>query len=993
MFVRQVYMDEKNGLENQERIETLLHEISSLSKENQRLRKLLEDNGIILKEKAREPLDPNQGARILKLTINENVANYYFARFWGRMDVYSQRIVSRSGKVGYYTQCWNFWKNGCKHKQEKKSEIKKGVSCMECPLKSWKHIDANTIIEHLTGKITIGVYPMLPNGTCRFLVFDFDNHTEGNAQTDFANTDNKWQQEVDALREICALNQIDALVERSRSGRGAHVWIFFDQPIAAKKARDFGKALLQKGAEAVDLQSFQYYDRMIPAQDYLKDGRLGNLIALPLQAEPLTQGNSAFVDESWNAYPDQLGALNAIRKIKQDAIDLFLEEAARNNPFEGMEKDEQISEETGERSKPWKKTEILHPEDVHGKLRITLSNLVYVDGINLMPRIRNQIRRLAAFSNPIFYKNQAMNLSNFSQSRFLYLGEEEDGYIGLPRGLREKLETGIQQAGIPYALTDERQKGRHIQVSFNGELRESQRKAIEALMPHETGILSAATAFGKTVVCCDLIAERKINTLILIESSALMEQWQAAIERFLNIDEELPSYQTKTGRTKKRKSVVGVLQGAKDTLTGIIDIAMVGSVFSKDVCHPKLNEYGMILVDECHHAASETIQKILRTARAKYVYGVTATPMREDGLEKINYMLLGPIRFRFTAKERAIEQGIRHLVYPRFTRTLCSREDKLSVNDAYELVRDDPARNQMIIEDTKKCIEEGRCPVILTRYTAHAEELYKELQGSGAHTFLLLGNKSAKEKKQIVSELKTISETEPVLLIATGKLIGEGFDFPRLDTLIMATPVAGRTVVEQYAGRLNRDYHGKQDVIIYDYIDVHIPVFERMYGKRLKAYKKIGYQIYQYEIGSIEAGAGFIYDSESYLDTYRKDLMAARKEIVVCSPGLRAGRVQEYIRFFMPLLERGVRITVVTWQMDFDRYGSSEARAELLHDLRTAGVDLRLLENIGEHFTVIDREVVWYGSMNFLGKEDIEDNLMRICNAEAAAELLENVCV
>ena len=545
-------MDEKNGLENQERIETLLHEISSLSKENQRLRKLLEDNGIILKEKAREPVDPNQGARILKLTINENVANHFFARFWGRMDVYSQRIVSRNGKVGYYTQCWNFWKNGCKRKQEQTSGIKKSGLCKECPLKSWKHVDANTIIKHLEGEITIGVYPMLSNETCRFLVFDFDNHTEGSAQTDFANTDNKWQQEVEALREICALNQIDALVERSRSGRGAHVWIFFDQPIAAKKARDFGKALLQKGAEAVDLQSFQYYDRMIPAQDYLKDGGLGNLIALPLQAEPLTQGNSAFVDESWNAYPDQLGALNAIRKIKQDAIDLFLKEAARNNPFEGMEKDEQTFEETGERSKPWKKTEILHPEDVHGKIRITLSNLVYVDGINLMPRIRNQIRRLAAFSNPIFYKNQAMNLSNFSQSRFLYLGEEDDGYIGLPRGLREKLETGIQQAGIPYALTDERQKGRHIQVSFNGELRENQRKAVEALITHETGIISAATAFGKTVVCCDLIAERKINTLILIESSALMEQWQAAIERFLNIDEELPSYQTKTGRTKKR---------------------------------------------------------------------------------------------------------------------------------------------------------------------------------------------------------------------------------------------------------------------------------------------------------------------------------------------------------------------------------------------------------------------------------------------------------
>ena len=399
-----------------------------------------------------------------------------------------------------------------------------------------------------------------------------------------------------------------------------------------------------------------------------------------------------------------------------------------------------------------------------------------------------------------------------------------------------------------------------------------------------------------------------------------------------------------------------------------------------------------MILDECHHAASETIQRILREIKAKYVYGVTATPIREDGLERINYMLIGPIRFRFSSKERAKEQEIAHLVYPRFTRCVCPHDEKPGINEAYELIREDKSRNEQIIEDTKRCLDDGRCPVILTRYKEHAKNLYEQVNGYADHTFLLLGEQSAREKREMFSKMKAISKSESILLVATGKLIGEGFDYPRLDTLIMATPVAGKSVVEQYAGRLNRDYDDKTSVIVYDYIDVHIPVFDRMYGKRLKAYKQIGYQIYQSEQAEQFLDPGFIFDINNYQEPYRKDLLHAGKEIVICSPGLRAKKINSVINLLREKQESGVRVTVLTWKMDFDKYENSNARAALTGELRKSGFDLRLMEDINEHFTIIDKKIVWYGSVNFLGKEDVEDNLMRIVNAEAAEELLEIAC-
>lgn len=420
------------------------------------------------------------------------------------------------------------------------------------------------------------------------------------------------------------------------------------------------------------------------------------------------------------------------------------------------------------------------------------------------------------------------------------------------------------------------------------------------------------------------------------------------------------------------------------------DIAMAGSVCKKGEFHRRLKEYGMVIVDECHHAASDTFVEILQEVRAKYVYGVTATPLRSDGLEKINYMLLGPVRYQFTAKDRAKEQGIAHLVYPRFTRAVAPRfhQDNMHPNEAYAILRENEDRDALIVNDVIKCIAKGRTPVILSRYVDHSRKLYDRLKSCADEVFLLSGENTKKQHRAVLEQMKQVEADKSMILVATGKLIGEGFDYPRLDTLITAMPVSWKSVVEQYAGRLNRDYEGKESVIIYDYVDSHISMFEKMYHKRLKAYKQIGYDIC---VGNTveKQNVGAIFDIDTYAEVYKNDLLTANKEIIIASPVISGPKIEELILSLKNLQEKGVRIRIVTWKPDSYGFGDSAYWMELQERMRSNGFEMNLVEDYCQHYCIVDREVVWYGSMNFLGKEDSEDNLMRVCSKEIAAELLE----
>ena len=776
-----------------ENLSALQSRMNDLQLENQVLKQLLEQNGISYRRGIQalhapeklEKYETDQGARIRHpQMITDVMANHFYARFWGRQDVYSKRSENKKGEAGYYPQCHNFWRENCPKAHGEK------ISCGSCPARDYKRLQKEDILAHLrgysgNGSDVIGVYPLLPNGTCRFLVYDFDNHEKGAEKRDFANSDNSWIEEVEAMRTICALNGLDPLVERSRSGRGAHIWLFFDKPISARLVRAFGNALLDRGAEQVNLKSFRYYDRMLPAQEEVPEGGLGNLIALPLQGRALREGNSAFVDENWNAYPDQWKVLWSKPRLSEEFLQLKLKEWAAERLEDVLE--ERPTDVPADREKPWKWKREFSPQDVAGTLSFTLADGIYVDTLNLKPAMQNRIRRLAAVSNPGFYRNQAIGISNYFVGRWIYLG---------------------------------------------------------------------------------------------------------------------------------------------------------------------------------------------------------------------------PVRYQYTAKDKAKAQGIAHFVYPRFTRAVVPRwtdGERMHPNEAYEIIRNHDVRDDQIIEDVKACVEAGRTPIVLSRYKDHSEKLYQQLMGYADHVFLLTGNHSKREHRAIREQMQAVRSEESLILVATGSLVGEGFDFPRLDTLIMATPVSFRSVVEQYAGRLNRDYPGKQQVIIYDYIDSHIPMFRKMYMKRLKAYKQIGYEICgdlksesqmsESQISENQIFTGHkrntIFDGGNYQETLKADLLSAVKNIIISSPVISGPKVYELIALLKERQETGVDVTIITWAPD--SYGSGETSywMQLHEDMRQAGFFVKTAEEFCDRFAVIDQDLVWYGSMNLLAKEQIEDSMLRVHGKEIAAELLE----
>lgn len=965
--------------------ESLREIVRSLQQENKELKDKLKKANIPFREYSPfedqiediEDYDPDQGERVIfPEYITDDMAKRYFAMFWGRQDVFAKR--GKNG--GYFPQCINRWNNLCPKQRGEK------IFCDECENKQWTPLELWRIKEHLKGAKedgtdVIGVYPLLPDGTCRFIVFDFDNHEKGAEATDFANVDNEWYDEVNALRRICEQNGITPLVERSRSGRGAHVWIFFKRPIAASIARNFGFLLLDKGAASINMKSFRYYDRMYPAQDVASS--IGNLIALPLQGQALMYGNSAFVDENWNAYPNQWDVLlQGTKKLGIDEVEAYM-----------AKWQSELLVATGgsnqaNRPKPWKKKREFLKSDVVGKMHLVLCDGLYIDTLNLMPRLQNQIRSMAAFDNPEFYKNARLGYSNYYNFSAVYLGKDVDGYIQIPRGLQERIIEECNKAGILVDILDQREKGHPIRVAFKGDLRTQQDLAAQRLLSYSDGVLQAATAFGKTVVCSYLISERKVSTLILLQSKDLLSQWVEELEHFLEINEEPPEYETKTGRKKRRISAIGVLHGSKNTLTGIIDVAMVQSLIGKETVDEILGKYGMIIMDECHHAASQTSIQLLQKVKAKYVYGVSATPKRGDSLDKIIYMFLGPLRHKFTALERAEEQGIGHFFIPRYTRVVDNAESKDNINKAYVLIASSEVRNNMIIDDVKACIKNGHTPVILTRMKEHAKFLADSLDGAADHVYILYGDNTDKVNVEIRTKLKKIPRNESLILVATGQKIGEGFDFPRLDVLMLAAPVSFEGRLEQYIGRLNRDYEGKDAVYVYDYVDSHVRFFDRMYGKRLRTYKKTGFSLWMGEVNT-KQNINAIYDSGNYSEKFEQDIVEADKEIIVSSPDIRADKIERFIRIVKERQEKGVSVTVITMNPEDTLFGNTSVCYDLINEMEAVGITVIFRTEIDEHFAVIDNEIVWHGGMNLLGKEDVWDNLMRIKNADVAAELLE----
>jgi superfamily II DNA or RNA helicase len=728
--------------------------------------------------------------------------------FRGRPDVFPVRFVSRkTGRAGYAPACSNKWLPEICH-------LRSGGKCGDCSNQAFTPVSEQLILDHLQGRHVMGVYPLLEDETCWFLAADFDNST--------------WQQDVTAFAETCRSTRLPVAIERSRSGNGAHAWLFFAAPISANIARRVGCYLLTETMTRRHELSMESYDRLFPNQDTMPRGGFGNLIALPLQHEPRQRGNSVFVDDQFEPFADQWAFLASLERIRPAAAEDVAKEASRTGQVIGV----RIADLDDDEAAPWDRPasgQSTAARAVTGPLpsvvNAVLSQRLYVEKAGLPASLLNQIKRGAAFQNPEFYKKQRMRLSTAMTPRVISCAEELPLHVSLPRGCTPGLADLLAQHAVRLLLDDRRRTGSVVPFTFSGQLTATQKEAAQSLLKHETGIIVAPPGTGKTVLGTHLIAERSCSTLVLVHRKPLLEQWKAQLAIFLGIDEK----------------DIGQIGGGQRKPNGRLDVAMMQSLVKKEVVDDLVRDYGHIVVDECHHVPAFSFERILSETKARYLVGLTATPQRRDGRQAITEMQLGPVRFRADAKSQAERRPFEHKLIVRETGFNGSTSSSNSIQDLYRALAGDDARNQRIVDDVLAVLQEGRSPILLTERKDHLDHLAHRLRGLVRHLIVLKGGTSAREQTEARDQLTSVPDTSERLVLATGRYVGEGFDDARLDTLFLAMPVSWKGTLIQYAGRLHRLHARKTEVRIYDYVDHEVPMLLRMFERRLTTYRAIGY--------------------------------------------------------------------------------------------------------------------------------------------------------
>lgn len=932
--------------------ETMSDELSRLRAENARLRALLAQHGIAVDE------PENMSPRKPVLSLEEKVA-LFRNLFQGREDVFARRWFSpTTGKSGYQPVCAREW--------SREYCDKKKFKCAECPNREFQPLGYSDIYRHLEGKDpngrdVVGVYAILPDNTCRFLCCDFDDK----------NCEHGYQKDVMAYVGVCRDWGIPAYIERSRSGNGAHVWILFDEHIKAQTARRLGNAILTEAMEREGRMSFKSYDRFFPNQDFMPAGGFGNLVALPLQGRARKDGNSVFVNDDFVPFADQWSYLQDMEKMSVAEVERLVSRYDKG-PLGELSKSSE--------STPWERPQPrpITKADFPKAITITRSSGIYIPTENLSAEAINHLKRLAAFKNSEFYAKLGMRLPVYNLPRIISCSEITDDYLLLPRGCEEAVVDFFKSNNVDVRIDDKTNPGARIDVGFKGSLYEEQQRAIEALEAHRCGTLYATTAFGKTVTAAALIARKKVNTLILVHTKALLDQWRERLEEYLSTDFQPEEHHKGRGRRKKFQQF-GALSSTESTLNNKIDIALLQSCMSDNDVKQFVRDYGMVIVDECHHAPAVNFERVLREVNARYVYGLTATPIRKDGHQPIIFMQCGEIRYAADSKSQQAQQSFRRLLIPRFTSHRNLKADGGNYAQVIDELIENESRNKQILDDIASNLAEGRTPIILTARTAHVDLLAEECRQICPNVIRLVGNDSAKAKREVMAQLSHVPDDEPLVVVATGKYVGEGFDLPRLDTLMLALPVSWKGLIAQYTGRLHRNYPGKTETRIYDYIDLRVPICDSMYRKRLHGYKAVGYSIAIANEGLFaELTTETIFDATTFERPFHEDLSKARLSIVISTTRLRWNRTPRIIELLAVASVRGVSITIIIAET-----GHREP------ELQAMGFSIIHRPECKMQCAIIDQCIGWYGSVNLMGRSLADTNVIRMVSSDLANALMD----